>query len=72
MSQPKVYSNNKELKKIIKYAEKQGWRVLRTKSGHFKWYSPDGESIVTSPSTGSHKSWKNFMALLKKAGYVEQ
>jgi predicted RNA binding protein YcfA (HicA-like mRNA interferase family) len=66
-----IHVNNKDILKVIKKAEQQGWQVVPTKNGHMKWYAPDGKSIVTSPSTGSYRSWKNFLAMIRKAGYKD-
>lgn len=62
----------KELKKLIKAAEKQGWRVQPTKKGHVKFYSPDGKHIVTAAGTsGGGRSGANLLAQLKRYGYKE-
>lgn len=59
-----------DLKKIIKQAEAQGWRVEKRKEYWF-FYPPDGTTaparIAGTPS--SQRSWLNFLADLKRKGY---
>lgn len=62
----------KELREVIKRAEKQGWRVeLRQKSVFF--FSPDGVTTVSThytPSDGRH-AWKNFISNMRNGGYKD-
>lgn len=60
----------KEIRKLIRALEAQGWRVEETGSGHYQAYSPNGEDIVTIPGTPSdHRSMRNTMSRLKRAGF---
>jgi predicted RNA binding protein YcfA (HicA-like mRNA interferase family) len=43
-----VSAAKKELKEIVREAERQGWRAGKTKKGHLKFFAPDGENIVTT------------------------
>jgi predicted RNA binding protein YcfA (HicA-like mRNA interferase family) len=36
------------LKKAIRNAEREGWTVRRTGSGHWQWKSPEGAIHVTA------------------------
>lgn len=59
-----------ELTKILKAAEKQGWRVERTKKGHYKLYAPDGKNIVTAPGTpGRGRAVANLVSQLRRYGF---
>lgn len=59
---------NTDVKKWRQRALREGWRI--TKSGpHEKWYSPDGESIVTVGGTKiSPVTLRNRRADLRRAG----
>lgn len=61
-------STQKELRQIIREAERQGWRVEQRK--HWMFYAPDGKNIVTAPSTPSDHRWKqNLIAHLRRYGF---
>lgn len=62
----------KELKQLRRQAEHQGWRVVRTSADHYKWYAPDGKSMVVSGSTPSdYRAIKNQKSLMRRAGFHE-
>lgn len=63
---------NKELKKLLKSLEAQGWRVERRSKG-WMVYPPDTtKPMVTIHETLSdYRAWKNQMAALKRSGYQE-
>lgn len=59
----------KELTRLIRQLEEQGWHVEATKSGWMA-YSPDGinkTSIHKTPS--DHRAWKNLISNLRKGGF---
>jgi predicted RNA binding protein YcfA (HicA-like mRNA interferase family) len=63
-------SVKKELKEIVKSAEKQGWRVKKTKKGHLMFYAPDGINKLTTGSTPSeHRAINNLLASLRRYGF---
>lgn len=63
---------DKDLNQLRKLAEAQGWRVVRTHNDHYKWYAPDGKTMVVSGSTPSdHRAFKNQLALMRRAGFHE-
>jgi MarR-like DNA-binding transcriptional regulator SgrR of sgrS sRNA len=35
-----LMASNRELKKLLNEAERQGWRIERGRGGHYKAYSP--------------------------------
>jgi hypothetical protein len=45
----------KELKEIVKEAEKQGWRVKRTKKGHLMFLAPDGINLSSVGQDSARK-----------------
>jgi hypothetical protein len=63
-------SHRGDLRKVIRQAREQGWRVEKRKE-FWIFYPPDGESppatIAGTPS--SSRSWQNFLAGLKRRGY---
>jgi hypothetical protein len=60
----------KDWKDLRKQAEQQGWRIERTCSDHFKWYSPNGNDIVVSGlSCSDHRAMKNHIAMMRRAGF---
>lgn len=66
----KQMSSNKEVRKIIKKALQQGWRVEKGKANHILFYPPDGgEGFVTMSSTpSSPRNFKNVLSMLKAKG----
>jgi predicted RNA binding protein YcfA (HicA-like mRNA interferase family) len=59
--------NRGEMMKLVKRAEKQGFDVRRTGSGHWKVTSPDGKGMTVlsfSPKTGgTRQSVKQLTAI---------
>lgn len=63
-------SAKKELKEIVKAAEKQGWRVKTLKSGHLMFFAPDGVNKTTTGGTPSdHRAVNNLLAELRRYGF---
>lgn len=60
--------NDKDMRKVAKQAQREGWVITVTGSNHLKWRSPDGITLF-SPMTGSYRSWKNFRAMLRRNGF---
>jgi hypothetical protein len=68
MSQPKLTSH-KDMRKLIRQAEAQGWVVKYGGGGHLKFLAPGG-GIVVSPGTASdYRSMRNHVALMKRLGF---
>lgn len=61
--------NNKDINKIAKKAQREGWVLTVTGGNHVKWKSPDGKTMLVSSRTGSYSAWKNFLADLRRAGF---
>lgn len=61
----------KELKEVVAAAEKQGWRVERTKKGHLMFYAPDGVNIVNAGGTPSdHRALANLISRMRNHGFI--
>ena len=67
---PLMASVQKEIREIVREAERQGWRVERRKSGVSQLYAPDGENIVTAHSTPSdRRALRNMIANMRQFGF---
>lgn len=63
------YSNAKEINALLCQADAAGWRIVRRGGGHFRCYSPDGQSIITLPSSGGGgRGIANAKAAFRRAG----
>jgi len=63
-------SHKGDFRKVVRQAKRQGWRVEKRKE-FWLFFPPDGETrpakIAGTPS--SQRSWRNFLAELKRKGY---
>jgi predicted RNA binding protein YcfA (HicA-like mRNA interferase family) len=63
-------SLKKELREILREARRQGWRVERTRGGHYMLYAPDGKNIVVAASTpGKQSSIRETLAEMRSYGF---
>ncbi len=61
------------MRNVIKSAVAQGWRYDRTTSGHYRFYSPDRQTIVTTSGTPSDfRGFGNFLSEMKRGGFEMQ
>lgn len=60
----------KDIRDIVKAAEEQGFRVERTKKGHWVFYSPDTtkKPVYHSGTPGDRRAIDNLLAELRRAG----
>lgn len=59
---------HKDIRKLTKKLRKQGWQIEEARK-HIKCWAPDGETMVTIPSTPSdHRAIKNAKAQLRRSG----
>lgn len=60
----------KDIRRMIRIAEKQGWIVEHRKGGHILFFPPEKEYgfVTVSGSTSDHKALKNIRSYLKGAG----
>jgi hypothetical protein len=61
--------NEKELEQA---AQEQGWQTGRTRRGHLRWVPPDPTKpiVVGSGTPGDHRAMKNFLAQLRRSGFI--
>jgi len=60
----------KELKKLVKLAEEQGWQVTVTGGNHLCWRSPVGRTVFTPTTPSEYRGLKNAKAWLRREGLV--
>jgi hypothetical protein len=44
---------HKEIKELVRKAEREGWHVAQVRNGHIKWTAPSGRVIYTAFSPRS-------------------
>lgn len=60
-----------DLARIIKRAEAQRIRHRMTEKNHHQFFFPDnGPIVVTAGTSSSEDGWRNFLAEMKRSGYV--
>lgn len=61
---------NKEVRELVREAERQRWSSRELSSGHVQLYSPDSITIVTIGGTPSDRHWRsNAISQLRKGGF---
>lgn len=61
---------NKDLRKLLKAVEDQGFTARRTSGGHWQIRGTDGRVVAVIAGTPSDvRSWKNTIADLRRAGF---
>jgi hypothetical protein len=61
-----------QMQEVIAKAIEQGWSHQVTGSGHHKLVPPgDGDIVVASSTPGDQRSFKNFLASMKRNGFKE-
>jgi len=65
-------TSNKEIRKIIVKAEKQGWLVKKNSNKHILLFPPnvDDGFVTLSSSPSSDRNHKNMLQLLKRKGLI--
>ena len=61
---------HKELKKLIRTLEDQGWRLTEKKSGYTA-YPPDKAKgpVMIHKTPSDHRAWANMLSELRRSGY---
>lgn len=57
---------DREIRRLVKLAEDQGWVVIVGK--HVKFLAPGGGMVVSAKTPSDHRSVKNTVAHLRRAG----
>jgi len=61
----------KDWKKLIREAERQGWQVEPTRRCHYKWWAPDGKTMLVSGTTTSdRRALMNHITNMRRAGFA--
>jgi predicted RNA binding protein YcfA (HicA-like mRNA interferase family) len=65
-----VSNLRKDMKRLRKTAEQQGWRVEDTRGGHVKFLPPDTAqpAVVAAGTPSDHRAWRNLLASLRRSG----
>lgn len=60
-----------DIRKVVKEAKRQGWRVETTKSGHLKFLPPDRtkRACVFSGTPGDQRAIHNHIAAMRRQGF---
>jgi hypothetical protein len=66
-----IADKSRDFQVIKQAAIDQEWRVERTASNHYQFFSPDGVTAVTAGGTyGDRRALKNLVAQLRRGGFV--
>lgn len=61
---------NKDVRRIVEEAKRQGWKAETTMKSHVQLFAPDGETIVTIGGTPSDARWlPKTVARMRRAGF---
>jgi len=63
-------TTRKDAVQLATKAEKQGWRVSKTRGNHLKFQAPDGAVMFFSSSPSDVRAMKNFISAMCKHGFV--
>jgi hypothetical protein len=58
----------KTMKTLRRAAEEQGWVVVLTRSGHYQWRAPSGETITSGSTESDWRAHRNHLARLRRCG----
>lgn len=58
----------KEFKVLKKTAESQGWTVEQTKTNHWKFRGPQGQTVIIGNTISDWRGLKNAKGHLRNAG----
>jgi len=58
----------KEMKKLMKRVQDNGWDYRRRRSGHYVIEGPKGQRVYCSGTASDHRAIKNIKKDLAKAG----
>ena len=58
---------HKRLRALIEFALSEGWKVVRTRSGHLLFTKPGCAPIYTSSTASDHRAALNARAQIRRA-----
>ena len=65
-------SSNKEVNRIVKKAEREGWVVIKRKNNHLQFFPPNNDTDIivmsSTPAFSSSRAFKNILMKLKSKG----
>jgi predicted RNA binding protein YcfA (HicA-like mRNA interferase family) len=62
-------SNRKEMREVIRRAQRQGWTITQTGGDHLKWVSPSGSVVFCSSTPSDRRAMKNHTSMLRRHGF---
>ena len=64
-------SQKKDMEQLVRKAKDQGWKVVITNGGHYKFLPINGDTPIIAPLTPSGaRSIANTKSRLKKSGLI--
>jgi len=63
-----AYSSHKEVRDVIRQAEKQGFTCRNTSKGHIQIYDRDGKYVTTMSGTPGRSGLSGTKDILRKRG----
>jgi len=63
-------TKNKDLNKLLREANKQGWKTFQVNNGHIKWVSPVGDILFSSFSPSDINAIKQIKRQLLANGFI--
>jgi predicted RNA binding protein YcfA (HicA-like mRNA interferase family) len=65
-----VRATRREYQALVDLAQEQGWVVTLTGGDHLRFQGPDGQLVFTAQTPSDHRSIKNAVSFLRRAGLV--
>lgn len=62
----------KDLKDLVRAAERQGFTVKHTRKRHLQFISPTGKVVTAGGTLSDHRAVANIRSYLRKAGFVDR
>lgn len=63
-------NKNKDMAVLMEQAEDQGWTIVPTQKGHFKWVAPTGAIVFTSSTPSDGNAVHQIRRDLVKRGFL--
>lgn len=59
-------SLKQDMKALIEFGIERGWKVLRTKGGHYKWMHENGAMFYSAGTPSDHRAIQNTRARIRR------